>query len=146
MKPSARIPVPFLCLDKGTLPSCRLAVLPGGTGSFWVGRSCCCSPGHPGKESWDPWERRVPPSLVVPWECGTLGTALGSQELLGEVKAAEAARSCASLRCSSGARQVLLVDTPGFGSRAGEWELLSPVAVLWMCFVRVSHSRETFIR
>lgn len=54
----------------------------------------------------------------------------------------ETARSCASLRCLSDARP----DAPGFGSRAGEWELLSRVTVLWVHYVRVSYSRETFIR
>lgn len=57
-----------------------LAALPGGTGSFQVIRTGCCSPVHPGKESWSlncPGSPILPPA--VPWELWQFGDSTGIQ-------------------------------------------------------------------
>lgn len=146
--------------------SVKLAVLPSGTGCFQVTRICCCSPLYPVLEAKRrelvpelPWERRVAPSFcqwfhesVAVWrQHWDPRSCLGRSEqpgarLSSTESGMETARSCASLRCLSDARQSSGEDAPGFGSRAGEWELLSRVTVLWVHYVRVSYSRETFIR
>lgn len=65
-------------------------------------------------------------------------------------------RGLAAVLCREGMEQPGVLSDAGQSSLVlpagrmhqdlGEWELLSLVTVLWVCYVRLSCSRETFIR
>lgn len=85
--PGMRTPNSISVPGQGALAVPDLMCFLGAQGAF---RSCC-SPVQPSKESWSltcPGREGspiLPPE--VPWECGSLETALGSEELPGEAKA-----------------------------------------------------------